>query len=105
MSHESSTCIICGRQTSGLVVCYRCFFNYDHRLYDRKVPSSPVRLKHPATVPKLSSGSDIREVEYELTTPPPQKPVSSKKPPARFQLPPSPAITKVGGFWSRFGFS
>lgn len=30
-------CIVCGGETNdGMVVCYRCFFNYDFQTYNRK---------------------------------------------------------------------
>lgn len=35
--HQKGKCIVCGTATSeGMVVCYRCFFNYDHSTYNRK---------------------------------------------------------------------
>ncbi len=39
MAGEPGTnkCVVCGGNTAdGMVVCYHCFFNYDHQTYNRK---------------------------------------------------------------------
>jgi len=94
MSEDHKTCILCGRPTSGLPVCYRCFFNYDYRSYDPKPPAPPARLKHRTTVPELS-GSETESLRCELPVRPDGKALTCLPPSAR-------RTSRKLGFLSRF---
>jgi hypothetical protein len=99
MPQDRKTCIICGRETPGPVICYRCFFNYDYRVYDTKASQPPPRLKHKAIAPAPPPGPETARVQDELAAQPHEKPLQYLRLPAR------PARGKPGGFWSRFNSS
>jgi len=109
MSQDHRTCIVCGRPTNGPVVCYRCFFDYDHRLYEKEKDVKPAPMPRKHIAPKLKC-NESRMNEGDSTDVS-DRYVSPHKPTCRFhkkqtqllQLP-TRSIGKNGnGFLSRLG--
>lgn len=109
MSQDQRTCIVCGRRTNGPVVCYRCFFDYDHRRYEKEKMAKPAAKPAKISEPKAEwDYLDMMDGEFTAVSDrydSPHKPShrSGKKETHLLQLPTPPKSKNGTGFLSRLG--